>query len=133
MLRDIVAPGDTPLSPALGAVVYISNHLLIALIRQYGPPLLSDTWQGLKNLFGPFCPTWPVFPTGGTPGTSTTSNSGSTYRAIASRFYRFTAAVPASDSNPSHTITIPEEVTPLASTDFPSSAYIDIEEGDLSG
>ena len=130
MLRDIVAPGDTPLGPILEAVVYLSDHLIIAMVRQHGPEILSHIWRLLR----PFCPFWPVSPGADTSGTSSTSN-GSTFRVIAGHVYRFTAAVPASASNPSHTITIPAEVTPLESNDSSSSAgaYIDIEAGDLSG
>ena len=131
MIRDFVH-SSMPLHPASGAALFIAKQLLISLIREHGPPLLSNTWRGLKRLFGPCFPALTFLPTTGTTTNSTANTSGFTYRAVSSRFYRIYAAAVDSDNS----VPVPAEVTsleatPLASPDD-SAVYIDIEADDLS-
>ena len=106
MIRDFVH-SSMPLHPASGAALFIAKQLLISLIREHGPPLLSNTWRA-----------WTVLPTTGPTTNSTANTSGFTYRAVSSRFYRIYAAAVDSDNS----VSIPAgvtslEATPLASPD----------------
>ena len=118
-------------SSILASAIFIAKQLLIPLIREHGPPLLSRTWRGLKRFFGPCFPTWTVLPTTGptTNSTANTSNtSGFTFRAASSRLYRIYAAAVDSVDNSDP---VPAEVTSLEEAPL-ASPDIDLEAGDLS-